>query len=178
MEKLMKVISVVRILAGVAGLVALGCSAACTRAQSDIAPDHFESPGTEPFAQPKTKPDNEASPIRYDAEVALPYKLQCHGKTRPPGKYSVSLRSEGKSGRAAATLHQKDQVVGMTSVVHKQPHRLRRDARIVELSGKTRRLLAVEIAELELAFDPAPLPENALVAKHRRIERLFLTKVN
>jgi hypothetical protein len=50
--------------------------------------------------------------------------------------------------------------------------------RIVELSGKTRRLLAVEIAELELAFDPAPLPENALVAKHRRIERLFLTKVN
>jgi hypothetical protein len=173
---MMKVTSTIRMLAGAAWLAALGCSVA--RAQSEIAPDHFESPNTEPFPQPKTKPDNKALSVRYDAEVALPYKLQCHGKTLPPGTYSISLHSEGSSGQVMATFRQKDQVVGMTGVVRMGPHKLRRDALVVELSGKTRRLLAVQIAELELAFDSTPFLENARDAKQRRIERLFLTKVN
>jgi hypothetical protein len=62
----MKVMSVIRIFASVAGLVVLGDSG--VHAQTEINPDHFDSPNAEPFPQPKTTTGSEVEPLRYDAE--------------------------------------------------------------------------------------------------------------
>lgn len=81
----MKVISIMGILAGWVGLAVLGGSP--TYAQSEVAPDHFESSNVEPFEKPKTNASNEAAAIRYDGRFRLPYTVQCGGKSPPPGGY-------------------------------------------------------------------------------------------
>ena len=70
----MKVMSVIRIFAGVAGLVVLGDSG--VHAQTEINPDHFDSPNAELFPQPKTTTGSEVEPSRYDAEFTLPAVLR------------------------------------------------------------------------------------------------------
>lgn len=109
----MKVISIMGILAGWVGLAVLGGSP--TYAQSEIAPDHFESSNVEPFEKPKTNASNEAASIRYDGKFTLPYTVQCSGKSLPPGKYSVSLHSDGKIGKAI--LMQRGRVIGIPGIV-------------------------------------------------------------
>jgi hypothetical protein len=75
-------------------LMALGDAGAY--AQAEIDPDHFDSPNTEPFDQPKTQ--SQAPATRYDGNFSLPYAVQCSGKQSAAGKYSVSLRSDGIVG--------------------------------------------------------------------------------
>ena len=67
----------------------LGPSRAC--AQAEIDPDHFDSANTEPVRQL-------VRVIRYDDTFSLPYSVRCNGKQLAPGKYSISLRSDGKVG--------------------------------------------------------------------------------
>ena len=86
----MKVMSVIRIFAGVAGLVVLGDSG--VHAQTEINPDHFDSPNAELFPQPKTTTGSKVEPLRYDAEFTLPYKLQCSGKSLAPLRREHQLR--------------------------------------------------------------------------------------
>jgi hypothetical protein len=85
--------------------------------QSEIDPDHFESPNTEPFPQPKTKEGNaaEAGKVRFDGKVTLPYTLICAGRNLLSGRYTVSHRSDGKTGRT--TLNQKDQTLEIAGAV-------------------------------------------------------------
>jgi hypothetical protein len=167
----MKVGSIVGILAGLSGLIAIG--APCARAQSEVDPDHFESPNVEPFERAKIKTSREAMAIRYGGKFTLPYPVQCSGKSLPPGRYSVSLHSDGKIGQA--TLQQGGQAIGIP-VVHKQARKYGINALIVELSGKTRRLSAIQVAELDLVFEPKPRTESSSDSKPRRFQKLLLAE--
>ena len=167
----MKVISIVGILAGWAGLAALGGSPAL--AQSEIAPDHFESSNTEPFERAKIHARGEAMAIRYDGKFTLPYTVECNGRSLPPGRYSVSLHSDGKTGQA--TLKQKGQAIGIPGVVRKQAHKNGSNSLVVELNGKTRRLSAIQVSELDLVFEPRLPIESSSDGKARRFKKLLLT---
>jgi hypothetical protein len=167
----MKVISTMGILAGCVTLAALTGSPAC--AQSEIAPDHFASSNVEPFETSKLNARGDATAIRYDGKFTLPYTVQCSGKKLPPGRYSVSLHSDGKTGQA--TVKQSGRAIGIPGVLHKQAQRYGSDTLIVELNGRTRRLSAIQVAEWDLVFEPKLPVESSSDSKPRRFEKLLLT---
>jgi hypothetical protein len=86
-------------------------------AQQEIDPDHFDSPGTEPPDQPKSGQGN-GSATRYDGNFALLYAARCSGKQLAPGRYSVTLRSDGNIGHGV--LKSKSHFTEITSVIHPQ----------------------------------------------------------
>jgi hypothetical protein len=158
-------------LAALSWLTALGAPPA--PAQSEIDPDHFEAPNTEPFDKVKTDTTSDVGTIRYDGEFRLANTVQCNGKSLRPGRYSVSIRYDGKVARA--TLNQDGQAIGIGGVVHRQAHRLGNDALIVEFQGTTWRLSAIQVAKLDF-FVLDQEPENSTHSEPRRIERLPLTE--
>jgi hypothetical protein len=168
----MKVVSIVTFLAGLSGLMAIGAPSA--RAQSEVDPDHFESPNVESFEGAKINTSRETMAIRYDGKFTLPYAVQCRGKSLPPGRYSVALHSDGKIGQA--TLKQGGQAIDIPGVVHKLEQKYGSDALVVELNGKTRRLSAIQVAELDLVFELKPPIESSSDGKPRRFQKLLLAK--
>ena len=159
-------------LAALSWLTALGAPPA--PAQSEIDPDHFEAPNTEPFDKVKTDTTSDVGTIRYDGEFRLANTVQCNGKSLRPGRYSVSIRYDGKVARA--TLNQDGQAIGIGGVVHRQAHRMGNDALIVELQGTTRRLSAIQVAKLDFVLDQEPPIKNSTHSEPRRLERLPLTE--
>jgi hypothetical protein len=159
-------------LAALSCLIALGAPPA--RAQFEIDPDHFEAPNTEPFDKVKTDTTSDVGTIHYDGEFRLANTVQCNGKSLRPGRYSVSIRYDGKVARA--TLNQDGQAIGIGGVVHRQAHRMGNDALIVELQGTTRRLSAIQVAKLDFVLDQEPPIKNSTHSEPRRLERLPLTE--
>jgi hypothetical protein len=146
-------------------------------AQSEIDPDHFESPNAEPFEKAKINTSTEARALHYDGKFTLPYTVQCSGKSLSPGRYFVSLHSNGKIGQA--TLKQRGRAIGVPGVVHKPAHKNGSDTLVVvELEGRTRRLSAIQVAELDLIFEPGLAMEAASNRRPRRFEKLPLVPVN
>ena len=151
-------------LAALSGLIPLTLGAAPARAQSEIDPDHFESPNVEPFDKLITDTASHQGTIRYNG----------NGKSMGPGKYSVSLRSDGKA--AWATLNQDVRGIGFAGVVRNQARGYGNDALIVELKGTTRRLSAIEVASLDFVLDPDPQVKNSTYDDPVWLERLPLTE--
>jgi hypothetical protein len=131
--------------------------------------------GTGDTGPSNTSVRSEAAAIRYEGKFTLPYAVQCSGKSVPPGRYSISLHSDGKIGQV--TLKQRGRAIGIPGVVHKQAQKYERDALVVELNGKTRRLSAIQVAELELdlVLEPKPPMESSADGNPRRVEKLLLT---
>jgi hypothetical protein len=159
-------------LAALSGLIPLGAPPA--RAQSEIDPDHFESPNMEPFDKVKTDVSSDVATIRYDGKFRLAYTVQCNSKSLRPGKYFVSLRYDGKVARA--TLNHDGQSIGLGGVVPRRAHMQGNDALIVELKGTTRRLSAIQVAKLDFVLDPEPQIKNSTNSEPGRLERLPLTE--
>jgi len=159
-------------LAALSWLIGLGASPA--PAQFEIDPDHFEASNTEPFDKVKTDTTSDVGTIRYDGEFRLAHTVQCNGKSLHPGRYSVSLRYDGKVARA--TLNRGGRTIGIGGVVHRQAHRRGNDALLVELQGTTRRLSAIQIAKLDFVLDPGPQTKNSAHSEPGRLERLPLTE--
>jgi len=157
-------------LAALSGLIALGAPPA--RAQFEIDPDHFEGPNTEPFGKVKADSGGVGT-IRYDGNFRLAHTVECNGKSLRPGRYSVSLRYDGKVGRA--TLNRDGRTIGIGGVVQRQAHQ-GNDALIVELQGTTRRLSAIQVAKLDFVLDPEPQIRNSTNTEPGRIERLPVTE--
>src|SRR5215469_11614354 len=111
--------SVLVILAALSGVIALGAPPA--RAQFEIDPDHFEAPNMEPFAKVKTDTSSNVGTIRYDGKFRLAHTVQCRGKSLRPGRYSISLRYDGKV--AHATLNRDGRTIGIGGVVHRRVQR-------------------------------------------------------
>ena len=86
----------------------------CAYAQQEVDPEHFDSPSTEAIAQPRTV-DSKVRLPRLRGTFSLPYSVRCNGRTLAPGKYSVSLRADGRVGHA--TLSQKGRIVEITGIV-------------------------------------------------------------
>jgi hypothetical protein len=129
-------------------LMALGGAGAY--AQVGIDRDHFDSPNTELFDQPRTQ--SQAHATRYDGNFSLPYALQCRGKQWAPGKYSISLRSDGKFDHGV--LKSKRQFIEITSVVHPQGSQRGADVVVVGSNGRVRTLSAIRVAGVNFAFAP------------------------
>ena len=158
-------------LAAFSGLIPLGTPPA--HAQSEIDPDQFASPNTEPDDQVKTDVRSEAGTIRYDGKFRLAYAVEYNGKSLSPGRYSVSLRSDGKL--AWGTLNLGGQAIGIGGVVHRPVHKHGTNALIVEIKGATRRLSAIQVAMLDFILDPGPQLRNSAHGEPGRVERLPLT---
>ena len=120
------------------GLVAV--MAPCVYAQAEIDPDHFESPNSEPLTAPKPNAENQVAEMRYEGRFALPYYVLCRGNRLAPGKYTISLRSDGKVGQAILNLE--GRAVRIAGVVHRQAHKRGNSALIVEDKGMIRTLSA------------------------------------
>jgi len=131
----------------------------------------------EPFEKAKINISAEARARHYDGRFTLPYTVQCNGKSLSPGRYSVSLQSNGKIGQV--TLKQRGRAIGVPGVVHKPAHKNGSDTLVVvELDGRTRRLSAIQVAELDLIFEPGLAMEAASNRRPRRFEKLPLVPVN
>ena len=156
---------------GIVASLAVGIvvAAPSARAQFEIDPDHFDSPNRVPFDQSKTKANSEAAAatVRYEGRVRLPYSVQCNGKRLHPGKYAISLRADGKVGQV--TLSRNDETMDIGGVVQKQARKAGSDALFVELSRGKRKLLEIQVAQLDLILSSSD-------SKPERIERLLLTE--
>jgi hypothetical protein len=143
---------------------------------SEIDPDHFDSPNTEPLPQPKTKEGNpaEARRVRFDGKVTLPYSLMCAGRKLLRGRYTVSLRSDGKTGRA--TLNQKGKTLEIAGAVRLLSHPHASNILLVECVGKAHTLSAIHVNEMELLFDSDPRADQTSTLKPARIEKLPLLR--
>jgi hypothetical protein len=153
------------ILVGLLGSVMLGTS--CAYAQSEIDPDHFDSPNMELMPQPRTA-ENKVTVTRYDGTFSLPYAMLCNGKKLAPGRYSISLRSDGKVGQA--TLNRKGHTIESAGVVQKEAPR-QRDEVVVENHKNGRTLSVVRVSGFDFVFDPKHSPDG----KPARAESLPLT---
>jgi hypothetical protein len=172
----MKTAKIVNLLVLLAGLATVATP--CCYSQSEIDPDHFDSPNTDPFPQRQTRGGiaTETGRVRFEGKVTLPYSLICAGKRLLPGRYNVSLRSDGKTGRA--TLNQKGQTLEIAAAVRlpAEPHA--RNTLLVECLGKTHRLSAIHVQEIELVFDSDPQVEHMSNGKSKRTEKLPLTQTS
>lgn len=167
----MKAILIVCLLPCLTVLIAL--TAPCVCAQSEIDPDQFESPNTEPFSLAKPSADSQVAEMRYEGRFALPYSVLCSGNQLAPGKYTLSLRSNGKVGQA--TLSLKGQTVGIADVVQRQSHKRGSNTPIVEAKGKIRTLSAIQVAEFDFVFDPYRQTDSLSKSKPGYFEKLPLT---
>jgi hypothetical protein len=166
----MKVLLILGKVTALALLVALGAAGAY--AQQEIDPDHFDSPNTDPLDKPKNPP-NQVRASRYDGKFSLPYAVQCSGKHLAPGKYSVSLRSDGKIGHG--TLKSKTESMEITSVG--PPHGIKGGADVVVVGskGKVRTLSAIQVAGVNFVFDPIFTVDTSSSGKKKNVEILPLT---
>jgi hypothetical protein len=167
----MRVASVIRKFA-FAGLFVLGTREAF--AQSEIDPDHFDSSNTEPIPQPKAAASIRIDTIRYEGQFTLPHEVRCNGISLRPGKYSVSLRSNGKVGQA--TLNHKGHATEIAGIVQTQAAK-RRNEVIVENNGKWRALSVIRVSGFDFVFDPKHSVDPSPDSKGARVEKVLLTMI-
>ncbi|HKV60740.1 MAG TPA: hypothetical protein VJO16_02415 [Candidatus Acidoferrum sp.] len=172
----MKAAHITKLLVVVVGFATLATPRA--RAQSEIDPDHFDAPNTEPFSRSKVKVGVGAAmdKVRFSGKFKLPYSLRCAGKTLPPGNYSLSISSDGKTGRVR--LNQKSQTLEIVGAVRLPPDPRARNTLLVECIGKAHRLSAIHVREMELVFAADPQLEHTPDGKPMRTERLLLTRMS
>jgi hypothetical protein len=163
---------VVAIFVGLVASAILGAS--CAQAQSEVDPDHFDSPNTEPMPQPKAPANTRIDTIRYEGQFTLPHEVRCNGISLLPGKYSVSLRSNGKVGQA--TLNRKGYATEIAGIVETQSAK-RRNEVIVENNGKGRALSVIRVSGFDFVFDPKHSVDPAPDSKGAPVEKVVLTMI-
>jgi hypothetical protein len=163
---------VVAIFVGLVAAAILGAS--CAQAQSEIDPDHFHSPNTEPIPQTKAPANTRIDTIRYEGQFTLPHEVLGNGISLHPGKYSVSLRSNGKAGQA--TLNHKGHATEIAGIVQTQAAK-RRNEVIVENNGKGRALSVIRVSGFDFVFDLKHSVDPAPDRKGARVEKVLLTMI-
>jgi hypothetical protein len=133
------------------GLAALGVLVAPgARAQSEVAPDHFDSPGMVPFDQSKAQPMPKAVSSHYQGKVTLSHRVRCNGATLAPGKYEVSLQSDGRT--VELRLRRSGQIVIVQGTAYQEPLNTERGYVVVERRGNSRRLSVIHVGLVEVGF--------------------------
>ena len=132
-------------------------------AQFEIDPDHFDTPAE----------SIQTTKMHYEGKFTLPYTVQCHGQSLPPGKYSVSLDSDGRTGQV--TLLRKGQAVRIQGVAQRQNYPSR-SVFVVERGGGLAQLSMIHAAQIDLKFDG--LREHKVGDRKKRFEKLLLISTN
>jgi predicted RNA-binding protein with PUA domain len=104
--------------------------------------------------------------------------VQCNGKRLPPGKYSVSVRFNGKVWQA--TLNQKGHAIEIAAVVAaeaRKPHNERDEVVVIENDKKVRTLSVVRVSEFDFVFDAKPRKDPLQDNKRERTEKLPLAVI-
>ena len=126
--------------------------AAPVRAQSEIDPDHFDSPNTAPLESTPKSVASEAGPPRYDGAFRLPYAVECNGKRLAPGDYTVWLRATAKQGHVI--LRQSGHtVIVFAGELRAQNRTKGYGALLVRIRGNTRTLCTIQMAKMEVGVE-------------------------
>lgn len=166
----MKSLSIFAISAALA--LALGGPGA--NAQQEIDPDHFDSPNTQPIPQPRAA-DRKVKVVGYHGSFSLPYTVLCSGKKLAPGKYSISLRSQGNVGQA--TLNQKGHAIDVAAAVQRGTSQQRDEVVVVENNKNGQTLSLVRVRGLDFVFDPKGWADPSADSRPTGAERLPLTVI-
>ena len=132
-------------------------------AQFEIDPDHFETTDT----------PTQAAKMHYVGKFTLPYTVQCDGRSLPPGKYSISLDSDGSV--AQATLLRKGQAFRIQAIAQRQNHPSR-NALVVERNRGVPQLSMIHASQMDLKFNGGT--KHKLDGGPRTIEKLALIPAN
>jgi len=164
----------VSIFAVFATLTFLAFGATGAYAQQEIDPDHFDSPNTEPVPLPRTS-DSKAKVSGYRGTFFLPYSALCNGRKLAPGKYSVSLRSNGRVGQA--TFNQKGHAIEIPGVVQTMGPKHHDEAVIVENNNNGPTLSAIRVRGFDFVFDRPDSAPSSQDGRRKPSERLPLTTI-
>jgi len=143
-------------------------------AQQEIDPDHFDSPNTQPITQPRPA-DRKVKVVGYHGTFSLPYAVLCSGKKLAPGKYAISLRSQGNVGQA--TLNQKGRAIDIAAAVQREMSKQRDEVVVVENNNRGRTLSVVRVSGLDFVFDPQRWADPSADGKSTRTDKLPLTVI-
>lgn len=136
--------------------IALGVFAALAspsaRAQSEIAPDHFDSPDMVPFDSPKPAATVRVAHVEYSGQVTLDHRVRVDGRNLAPGNYAVSLRSDGRT--VELRLNRSGETVAMHSAAYRNVPSTERGYLVVERRGNARRVSVIHAGSLQLVFAP------------------------
>jgi hypothetical protein len=155
-------------LLGWAAIISLGSSNAY--AQFEIDPDHFETKEPEPLKPSKAGTPTPPAKVHYAGSFTLPYTLECNHRSLPPGKYSVSVDSDGRT--ALVTVNRKGAPVTLQGVERKQNRYWGREALVVERNEGIRHLSAIHLTEFDLTFRADARTQSA--GKSRNLEEVAL----
>ena len=136
---------------GLAAIIALAGPKAY--AQFEVDPDHFETKEPEPLQPSKAVAPASHAKVHFAGSVTLPYTLECNHQNLPPGKYSVSLDSDGRT--AEATLNRKGAAVKLQGVAQKQNRYRGKEALVVERDQGLHHLSAIHLTQFDLMFRPS-----------------------
>lgn len=168
----MKSPSILVLSAALAFTLALGGPSAL--AQQEIDPDHFDSPTTEQVPRPRTA-DRKVTVTRYDRAFSLPYSALCNGKKLAPGKYSISLRSDGNVGQAA--LYQRGHPIEIADVVKTKALRHHDEVVVIENNQDGRTISIVRVSGFDFVFDPKHSADPSPNSMPVHTEKLPLTRI-
>jgi hypothetical protein len=145
--------------------------AAPLRAQSEIDPDHFDSPNTEALESTPKSIASEAAPVGYEGTLRLPYAVECSGKRLAPGNYTLWLRTTAKEGRV--TLRQSGHtVIVFAGELHAQNRAKGYGTLLVRIRGNTRTLRTIQMAKMEVVVESTLRITESSVQQSERIDRV------
>jgi hypothetical protein len=157
---------------GMAVLITLGSARAY--AQFEVDPDHYENRDTEPLPQSRTNVPGQIAKVHYEGNFTLPYSVQCNRSSLPPGKYLITVDSEGRTARV--TLNRRGHSVRIEGITQEQrPNQNHRgNVLVVERNGAAHQLSQIQVAEVDLVFSPALGFEGPADRKPRNLQELPL----
>jgi len=148
--------------------------AAPVRAQSEIDPDHFDSPNTAPLESAPKSVVSESGPARYEGTFRLPYAVECSGKRLAPGDYTVWLRTSTNEGRIILR-HSGHTVIVFAGELHAQNHTEGYGTLLVRIRGNTRTLRTIQMAKMEVGVESKLKITESSAQQLERIDRVPVT---
>jgi len=133
--------------------IALGAFAALigpsARAQSEVAPDHFDSPDMVPFDAAKPAAAQAAN-VEYTGQITLAHRVRVNGKSLASGNYAVSLRSDGKT--VEMRLVRSGETVAVQTATYRNVPSTERGYVVLERRGNARRVSVIHAGSVQLVF--------------------------
>jgi hypothetical protein len=141
-------------------------------AQAEVDPDYYETRDPEPLPQSNTNAPSPVDKIHDAGNFVLPYRLQCNRNSLPPGKYSITVESEG--GNVHVTVSRSGHSTKIEGITKRQRPNHQRSVLVVERNGPIHQLSVIQVAQLDLLFIPTLGFEHPADKKRRNLQELPL----